>query len=188
MKLNNFDTGGAAKQAIDNAMQAVHNSCALILDFTELDGGDINTAEHLLSYFFPSEQSFGRLANDNASDYLALMSQPTLESERVKADMPVVLLTSPFMQASGEFFAYQLKQRPQTTLIGRATMGVSTWLESFNLPLGLQIDMPVAHYQDPNGNNWQHIGVTPDIDIALEASLTEAKRMTAQWCVKINSW
>ena len=181
-KLNNFNSGAQATLAIDKAMQTLQESCALILDFSELDGGDIETAEYLLSYFFAPEHSFGSLVNDRRNEQLALASNKTIAGQRFNDQIPVVLLTSPFMQASGEFFAYQLKQRPKTALIGRSTMGVATWLKTLNLPLGLQIELPVAYYQDSNGENWQQIGVTPDIDIAIEASLAEARRLTRQWC------
>ncbi|REL34231.1 S41 family peptidase [Thalassotalea euphylliae] len=181
-KLNNFDSGAQATLAIDKAMQTLQKSCALILDFSTLDGGDIETAEYLLSYFFASEHSFGGLVNESRNEQLALANNKTIGDQRFSEQVPVVLLTSPFMQASGEFFAYQIKQRPQTALIGRSTMGVATWLKTFNLPLGLQIVLPVAYYQDSNGENWQQIGVTPDIDIAIEDSLAEAQRLTTQWC------
>ncbi|WP_448550922.1 S41 family peptidase [Thalassotalea montiporae] len=181
-KLNNFHSGAQATLAIDKAMQTLQESCALILDFSALDDGDIKTAEYLLSYFFAPEHSFGSLVNNNRNEQLALASNTTIGGQRFSEQVPVVLMTSPFMQASGEFFAYQLKQRPQTALIGRSTMGVATWLKTFNLPLGLQIELPVAYYQDGNGENWQQIGVTPDIDIAIEDSLVEAQRLTAQWC------
>ena len=167
---------------IAGTMANLQGSCALILDFRSLDGGDIETAQYLLSYFFPEGYAFGRLVNENQRKTYQLSSVNLQKGSRINKQTPVVLLTSPFMQASGELFAYQLKQRPQTALIGRTTMGVATWLKQLSLPLGLKVEMPVAHYQDNNGESWQLIGVSPDIELATEKSLAKAKQLTANWC------
>ena len=177
-----IETPNNVLSEIAGAMANLQGSCALILDFRSLDGGDIETAQYLLSYFFPEGYAFGRLVNENQRETYQLSSVNLHKGSRINQQTPVVLLTSPFMQASGEFFAYQLKQRPQTALIGCTTMGVATWLKQFSLPLGLKIEMPVAHYQDSNGESWQQIGISPDIELATEKSLAKAKQLTVNWC------
>ena len=90
-------------------------------------------------------------------------------------DARVFVLTSGFTGSAAEHFALAMKQSGRGTLIGRATFGANHFGGDQDLGGGFTAFIPVGRTFDPvTGQDWEAVGVVPDIDVAPEAALIEA--------------
>jgi hypothetical protein len=87
----------------------------------------------------------------------------------------VYVLTSGFSASAAEHFALALKHTSRATLIGRTTYGANHFGGDQDLGGGFTAFIPVGRAYDPKtGEDWEGIGIAPDIDVAAEDALTKA--------------
>ena len=182
LQLNHMSSLSQMQPAIDNAFIQLQSSCTLIIDLADIDNGDVRSALYLLSYLLPQETSFGLLVNNNNEQQLALTTQ-AITGNAIAVDIPVYVLTSPFMQASAELLVKALSMRSNTLLIGRETMGVAVWQQNFAINDDMTLKLPVASYvSNQQNSSWAGQGIAPDIDVDYPESLAKAKQLATNAC------
>jgi C-terminal processing protease CtpA/Prc len=160
------------------AMQLVSNTGALVFDLRPTRGGSPDGVALLSSYLFAD-------GDVHLSDFVEGPAGPTrqywtsayLPGPRY-LDRPVYVLTSGTTFSGGEALAYDLQALGRAVVVGERTRGGAH--SSLMVPLTEQIELrlPVARSVNVvTGENWESVGVRPDItasaadalDVALQA-------------------
>jgi C-terminal processing protease CtpA/Prc len=158
-------------------MQFVHDTKALIFDLRKCRGGSADSTNLLLSYLFPHNNQLLLKTYFRPSDKdIQVWSSWT----PYKYEQPVYVLTSNYTFSAGEHFAFALKIHEQATLIGESTGGGAHPVAISFHDVGVAITVPIGRTYDPmTGEDWEGVGVTPDIDClekeALEKALVHIK-------------
>ncbi|MFX0084703.1 MAG: S41 family peptidase [Candidatus Hodarchaeota archaeon] len=159
------------------SMQFIRDTRALILDLRKCRGGSGDSANLLLSYLFPQNNRL----------LLKIYFRPTDSDIQVwtswtpfKYENPIYVLISNYTFSAGEHFAFALKINKQSTLIGEHTGGGAHPVSISFHDVGVAITVPIGRTYDPKtGDDWEGVGVIPDIDCkedkALEMALTHIK-------------
>jgi hypothetical protein len=166
--------------AITAAMSLVASADALILDLRHCLGGDPAMVAWLCSYLFgrdPVELAGLRERGGLTQSW----TLPHVPGTRFGADKPVFVLTSTVTFSGGEQLSYDLQRLGRATVVGEQTRGGAHAREGFRVHPHLEATIPVAAAVDPvTGDNWEQIGVTPDVVVTAEDALDRALRLAVR--------
>src|SRR5262245_40375814 len=163
------------------AMQLVSYTAALILDLRATRGGSPDGVALLSSYLFADGEV-------HLSDIVEGPNGPTRQYWTTAyllgpryLDRPVYVLTSSTTFSGGEALAYDLQAHGRAVIVGETTRGGAH--PSVMVPLTGQIELrlPVARSVNAvTGDNWEGVGVEPDIAVAASEALDLARRVVVQ--------
>ena len=161
------------RRDIDDAIEFLSDSKALIIDLRSAGLTSMSFSQYVLSYFIPVGQPLSNLTFGH-SKTAPIVSVGT--ENPVNSDVPVFIVTSPFVAGSWEFVAYTLKHAKRATIVGMPTMGLGYMTTTTKLSEHLSLVMAYAEFQHPETNeSWKDIGVLPDVesnaDDAMEVTL-----------------
>ncbi len=176
-KFDNFVELRYVKDAFIGAMNMLHASAALILDFTDNGGGSSETADLLLSYLLPEgtriSESWNRVTNQTSVSVVT-------RSPDVKPplDVPVYILVSDRTASAAEAVAYALQQAKRAVVVGTRTKGMANAGQHFLIDDALYVMVPTIIARNAvSGANWEGVGVIPDVDAppgrTLEAAMAQ---------------
>jgi hypothetical protein len=176
-KFDNFVELRYVKDAFIGAMNVLHASAALILDFTDNGGGSSETADLLLSYLLPEgtriSESWNRVTNQTSVSVVT-------RSPDVKPplDVPVYILVSDRTASAAEAVAYALQQAKRAVVVGTRTKGMANAGQHFLIDDALYVMVPTIIARNAvSGANWEGVGVIPDVDAppgrTLEAAMAQ---------------
>jgi len=140
---------------------------SIILDLRNNGGGYITTAQDICSMFLKPGELIVSVEQRSAppEQYRA---KPTEEGG---VHMPMVLLVNGFSASASEITAGCLKDLGVATLVGVKTFGKGSVQNVMRLPQGAALKLTIAHFFSPKHNIIHHVGITPDVDIPMEARL-----------------
>lgn len=179
-----------------NTVQDLHKKGQLkgvIVDIRGNGGGFLNDFQYVLGSMMPSggfnvgstryKRGIGRY------DYspLSPFSFPTLEKTHETITEPVVVLANCNSVSMAELTSLAAKVMPNGTLIGKTTHGglcglnpdPETYPYNYSGIVGVEYNTPIYLYlpslafADHEGKFLEGVGVTPDIDVDLDADLLE---------------
>lgn len=165
-------SGGSTLAA---AMRLVRHTNALILDLRPTLGGAPDGVAFLASFFFPD-------GDTQLFDFIQGPHGPTrqywtcahLPAPRY-LDRPVYALTSSATFSGGEAVAYSLQSLGRAIIVGEPTRGGAHPSEVVSLVEHVELRLPVARTVNPtSGQNWEGVGVQPDMLVPAEQALTLA--------------
>lgn len=135
-----------------SVMRFVSNTDALIIDLRYNNGGHLEMAQFLASYFFSSEK-----------DQLLFDYYYNEDGKRM-VDKPVYILTGSTSFSSAEWFSYAMKKLGRATLIGERTAGGAHPVARKPLNDDFFVQVPIGQIQDPvDHGDFEGVGVHPDI-------------------------
>jgi C-terminal processing protease CtpA/Prc len=157
------------------AMNFLANMHALIVDLRQCRGGDPHMVAFLTSYLFEGEpvhlNSLYWRHEDRTEEYWTL---PDVPGPRI-GEKPVYVVTSHKTFSAGEEFAYNLQVLKRATLIGETTPGGAHPGSPFRLYPHFEVFIPMGRAINPvTGENWESVGVTPDIPVPADKALDKA--------------
>jgi len=160
------------------AMNFLANTNSLIVDLRQCMGGNPDMVALISSYLFEGEtvhlNSLYWRDEDFTQQYWTL---PYVPGKRF-IDKPVYVLTSHNTFSAGEEFAYNLKTRQRATLVGERTGGGAHPGSPHRLHPHFEVFIPVGRAINPITNqNWEGIGVAPDISVPKDQAMDAAYRM-----------
>ncbi|NHQ91522.1 S41 family peptidase [Janthinobacterium lividum] len=182
-----------------SVMRFVGNTDALIIDLRYNNGGHLEMAQFLASYFFSGEKDqllFDYYYNEDGKRIeRGQWVLPGLPGKRM-VDKPVYILTGSTSFSSAEWFSYAMKKLGRATLIGERTAGGAHPVarKPFNDDFFVQV--PIGQIHDPvDHGDFEGVGVQPDIPspsiralplahkLALEnlAKTDDARRTELAW-------
>lgn len=140
---------------------------ALIIDLRNNGGGLVSSAGSILDRLLPeglivyTEDKYGNREElkSDAENYF---------------DKPLVVLVNGNSASASEIFAGAIKDYGIGTLVGTQTFGKGIVQKVYPLSDGTAVKLTVSKYYTPKGNNIHGIGITPDVEVELDADVANA--------------
>ncbi|MDN2697767.1 S41 family peptidase [Janthinobacterium sp. SUN073] len=150
-----------------SVMRFVGNTDAVIIDLRYNNGGHLEMAQFLASYFFSSEKDQLLFDYDYNEDGKRIQRGqwvlPGLPGKRM-VDKPVYILTGSTSFSSAEWFSYAMKKLGRATLIGERTAGGAHPVARKPLNDDFFVQVPIGQIRDPvDHGDFEGAGVQPDI-------------------------
>ena len=133
----------------------------IVLDLREDPGGFIDQADHVISEFVASGETF-ELRDRNAK-----VERHDVSGEHLATSVPLVVLVDANSASASEIVAGSLQVHQRAKLVGTVTFGKGSVQEDFPLNDGADIHLTVKRWYLPNGQTIDHKGLTPDVTVPL---------------------
>jgi carboxyl-terminal processing protease len=133
----------------------------MVLDLREDPGGFISEADHVISEFVASGETF------ELRDRSGNVDKHSVTGEHLATTIPLVVLVNANSASASEIVAGSLQVNKRAKLVGTVTFGKGSVQQDFPLNDGADIHLTVKRWYLPNGQTIDHKGLTPDIPVAL---------------------
>lgn len=100
-------------------------------------------------------------------------NEETIDSDADCISMPMAVLVNEGTASAAELFTSALQDYELATVIGTTTYGKGTMQTVVSLPDGSGVSISYRMYNPPFSDNYEGIGVVPDIELPLDESLAE---------------
>jgi len=171
IRLNEF--GATAPDEMVTALRELkaQNPTGLILDLRNNPGGYLPVSVDVASQFLKPNQTVLVVKDKkgNADTYRA-------KSGGTAINIPLVVLIDKGSASASEIVAAALKDHQRATLIGVKTFGKGSVQHVYTLSDKSQLNVTVARFFSPNGNEIDEVGVTPHIVVEMTEDDIAAKR------------
>jgi carboxyl-terminal processing protease len=132
----------------------------IIFDVRNNPGGTLDSAEKIIDKLVPAGPVVRAKYKDGKITTLY-----TSKSDQV--NLPMAVLTNQNSASAAELFTAALKDYGKAKSIGVKTYGKGTMQRVINLNDGTALDLSVAYFYPPKSDNFEGVGVTPDISVTL---------------------
>jgi C-terminal processing protease CtpA/Prc len=161
------DMGRLEQEHVDNAMNDLHDTRAIIFDIRKNPlGTPYLIAEHLNPDSVPFVK-FTRPEPASPGDFfiseLYYCGPDSYNENYYKGK--VILLFNEFTQSHAEFTCMALQTAPRATLIGSQTSGADGNISTIYLPGDIKTYFSGIGVYYPDGSETQRIGIVPDIEV-----------------------
>jgi len=136
-------------------------SKGVVLDLREDPGGFISEADHVISEFVASGETF-ELRDRNGT-----VERHTVSGEHLAASVPLVALVDANSASAAEIVAGSLQVHQRAKLVGTVTFGKGSVQQDFPLSDGADIHLTVKRWYLPNGQTIDKKGLVPDVAVTL---------------------
>jgi hypothetical protein len=141
-------------------------------------------AQFLMSYLYPAgkdQKFFDYYYTENGArverSQWSLAAVPGQRS----ADIPVVVLTGSTSFSSAEWMAFSLQRLGRATVIGERTSGGAHPVTRVPIDDRFMLQTPFGEIRDPvKGQDFEGVGVTPDIAVPASEALLAAQKVLLQ--------
>lgn len=162
----------------NQAISKLSRSKALIIDLRHAGSMSLTLSQHVLNYFIVPGNTISEV-RFAGNKHTSLVTEKTADNP-FDAELPVYIITSPFIAGPWELVAYTMKHMNRATLVGMPTMGLGYMTKTVALSPHLNIVLAHAEFRHPaTQDNWQDWGVLPHVKCeshdALKATLTLIK-------------
>lgn len=155
-----------------------------VFDLRNNLGGYVRSVRSIISYLIPNghpiiSYSYKNIPTEVLSSVTDVHptkkdpENPTrpLEFDH-KTDLPIVILCNEYTASSGELFTSAIRDYSDMGILNAVTVGKQTYgkgvmQSGFAYSDGSSITLTVAYYNPPCGENYDGIGIEPDIEIDL---------------------
>lgn len=86
--------------------------------------------------------------------------------------MPIVVLVNASSASASEIMAGALKDLGEATIVGTKTYGKGIIQQFLSLSNGGGLKITIEEYYTPNRTKINGVGITPDVEVELEQSVT----------------
>ncbi len=155
-----------AAQQMKQALQSLlaQQPTGLILDLRNNEGGDMQAAQDILSYFIKSGLLFRAVLTRNRTvDFMA-------KGDAIAAEIPLVVLIDKTTYSAAETCAVAIAETGRGKTIGQETYGKGVIQATIPLAGDTMLQMTVAKWFSPKGEWYHGYGVPPQIVIADDPS------------------
>lgn len=173
-----------AQETAAGAMRFAEGAKGLIFDLRYNNGGVLEMAQLLMSYLYPAgkeQEFFDYNYNDNGVRVeRSQWNLAAVPGQRL-ADIPVVVLTGSTSFSSAEWMAFSLQRLGRATVIGERTAGGAHPVTRVPIDDRFMLQTPFGQIRDPvNGQDFEGVGVTPDIVVPASEALLAAQKFLLQ--------
>lgn len=173
-----------AYETATSAMRFVGNTDAVIIDLRYNNGGYLEMAQFIASYFFSTKKDqliFDYYYNqDGKRIERGQWVLPGLPGKRM-VDKPVYILTSTTSFSSAEWFSYAMKKLGRATLVGERTAGGAHPVERQPVNDEFFVQVPIGQIKDPvDHGDFEGAGVQPDIQSPSTQALSVAHKLALE--------
>jgi carboxyl-terminal processing protease len=159
ISINAFNA--TATQKMNEAITAIlsQKPTGLIWDLRNNEGGDMQSAQDILSYFIKDGLLFTAELTDNRTVQFKAKGNP------IAAEIPLVVLMDKTTYSAAETSAAAIAETGRGKTIGSNSYGKGVIQATISLPENALLQMTVAKWLSPNGEWVQGSGVAPQIVI-----------------------
>jgi carboxyl-terminal processing protease len=143
------------KQALEGLVQ--QKPIGLIWDLRNNEGGDVQAAQQILSYFIKKGLLFTAVQTQDRQVAF------TANGETVAGDIPLVVLIDKTTYSAGEISSAAIAETGRGQTIGNTTYGKGVIQASIPIVGGNVLQMTVAKWLSPRGEWYNGKGVSPQI-------------------------
>lgn len=164
VKILSFDLGtpDQFKEACETLIEGGVEK--LIFDVRYNPGGDLRAIVDVLDYLLP-EGPIVRITDGDGNVV------ETYESDANELDVPMCVLVNGSTASAAELFTSALMDYDKATVIGTNTYGKGTVQTVIGLPDGSGIGISYRLYNPPFSDNFEGIGIAPDVEVELDEAL-----------------
>ena len=156
------------------ALARLANVSALIIDLRKNRGGASTMNDTLWTYFVADSQRTASVFTRATGTTVERVAWPRQTGPRFSS-IPVFVLTSLQTASAAEGFSFFLQQSGRARIVGSRTAGAGHIVAAFQVGAGYIATISVSRVRNPRtGQEWERVGVIPDVDIAPESALTKA--------------
>ena len=169
VKISQFadDTGAELQKALEQINAAETPVKGILLDLRNNPGGYLAEALRVNSEFLPTGDVI--LHERDAQGKIKTWKSTGNGEAR---DIPMVVLINEGTASAGEITAGALQENGRAKLLGQPTLGTGTVLQPFTLSDGSVVRLGVTNWLTPKQNLIKGKGITPDISLAQDVSVT----------------
>jgi len=145
---------------LDNLMS--QGAKALVIDLRDNPGGWVDDAQKVADMFLEEGNVASLVYRDGTTELY------TTTTDGKENPIPLVVLVNEYSASASEITAGALQDRGRATIVGTQTFGKG--VVQYVLPVGTRgagMQLTVAQYYTPNGNEVHKVGITPDIEATL---------------------
>ena len=145
---------------LDNLMS--QGAKALVIDLRDNPGGWVDDAQKVADMFLEEGNVASLVYRDGTTELY------TTTTDGKENPIPLVVLVNEYSASASEILAGALQDRGRATIVGTQTFGKG--VVQYVLPVGTRgagMQITVAQYYTPNGNEVHKVGITPDIEATL---------------------
>ena len=147
------------QQFVDTLERLTSNGAkALLFDVRDNGGGLVEPLEDCLDPLLPE----GIIA---AAEYKDGHTETVVYSDESELDLPMAVLVNENTASSAELFASALRDFGKAQIIGMKTFGKGVIQRVVELPLNCGINVTIAKYLTPNGNDINKKGIEPNLEV-----------------------
>ncbi len=139
---------------------------SLIIDLRDNGGGIVDEATKIVDYIVPKGKEILITVDKNKNEEI------TKAEEDVLIDMPIVVLVNASSASASEIMAGALKDLGEATIVGTKTYGKGIIQQFLSLSNGGGLKITIEEYYTPNRTKINGVGITPDVEVELEQSVT----------------
>lgn len=157
-------------RAAEETIQAVEDLLeqgaeALIFDVRNNPGGYTSELIALLDYLLPEGPIF-RTQDYAGTEHVDYSDADCLE-------LPMAVLVNGNSYSAAEFFAAAMQEYDAAVIVGEKTTGKGRYQTSILLQDGSAVNLSVGRYFTPEGVDLTGVGITPDLEITVDAETDE---------------
>ncbi len=158
----------------------------LIIDLRSNPGGNMSTVCDICRMLLPE----GLIVY--TEDKYGTREEYTCNGKN-EIDVPLVVLTNGYSASASEILAGAVKDYGIGKLVGTTTFGKGIVQRVINMSDGSAVKLTVSTYYTPKGNNIHEVGISPDVEVELDAEqylagvdnqLEKAKEVLADMIIK----
>lgn len=163
VKIVNFDKR-CAQETIQGIEELLDQGArALIFDVRGNPGGYASEMVKVLDYLLPEGDLFRTVDFEG---------RETLDtSDAAFLDIPMVAIVNGESYSAAEFFAQALREYDAALVVGEKTCGKGYFQYTYELGDGSAVGLSVGKYFTPRGLSLAEVGVTPDVEVPMDAAL-----------------
>ncbi|HEV2216992.1 MAG TPA: S41 family peptidase [Candidatus Dormibacteraeota bacterium] len=140
------------------------SSKTMVLDLRDNPGGFVDQADAVISDFVASGETFEEHGRNGAVDH------HSVSGDHPAAAIPLVVLVNGNSASAAEIVAGSLQVHRRAKLVGAKTFGKGSEQQDFPLTDGSDLHLTIKRWFLPDGSTVDHVGLTPDLSVALANS------------------
>ncbi len=154
---------------------------AIVYDVRNNGGGYLDSVVSMLDYIANDGTTLVSFSNDYAK------AKKAKDNHSLK--IPSVILCNGASASASELFTVGMRDLSSSdgfplTIVGQTTYGKFIMQNSYSFTDGSAVTLTVAYYYSPNGDEYNGVGITPDVvvkgaDAQTEAAFEEAKKLVS---------
>ena len=166
VRITEFNDG--TPNQFKNAVNTLLNQgcTSLVFDVRSNPGGTVDSCVEILDFLLPTGDIM----------YITDLDGTVVDvrySEASQINVPMAVLTDGATASGAELFACALKDYDKAVLVGTKTYGKGCMQSIITLPNGGALRYTTQLYNPPISENYDGVGIAPDIEIELDSSLTK---------------
>ncbi len=177
LAVRNLDEPEGTAEVVDAAFGFLARCSAAIIDLRRTTGGAPTGVAHFLGHLLASGTPLIEVV-DRAGNVVERTSTPSDREPTFDAEVPVFALVGRRTVSGCEELSYDLRAAGRATLVGATTIGAANPVDVFSADAHVLVRVPTTFVRHAGtGANWEGVGITPDVECAVDDALDVAHRL-----------